>query len=254
MKRALASAIFVGCACTVPASSWSGPVFLLDSEHHPHVRVSWPCEDGTTTAIEADREYTAPNDRTPLGKNLSCYVGLGGNRGDYGLGRPGAVDVRVGLYKVDKGKPLFEHLAPASAVTVVYSGLKFTAPAKALPETTVQHLKFEDPNNVLGCAGDPQLLVTWNTFDPHETMGGRLNRRNGRAGALGEKNTSGAKVTFETDKDGLVTMTAVIPYALFKHADDPWLRSEPGDFIEPVHFHIEFEVMAKDAPADDKPS
>lgn len=254
MKRALGPAIFVVLAGAVPGSGRSGPVFLLDSEHHPHVKVSWPCVDGKSTVLEADREYAAPNDRTPLGKNLSCYVGLGGNRGDYGLGHPGAVDVRVGLYKVDKTKPMFEALAEKSSVTVVFSSLKFNAPARALPETTVQHLKFEDPNNVLGCAGDPQLLVTWNTYDPFETMGGRLNRRNGRQGVLGEKNTTGAKVTFETDKDGLVTMTAVIPYALFKHADDPWLRSEPGDFVEPVHFHIEFEVMAKDAPADERPS
>jgi len=40
---------------------------------------------------------------------------------------------------------------------------------------------------------------------------------------------------------GAVGMKAVVPYAIFKHADDPWLRSNPGDFTEPVHFHIEFE-------------
>ena len=49
-------------------------------------------------------------------------------------------------------------------------------------------------------------------------------------------------------------MTAVVPYALFKHADDPWLRSNPGDFIEPVHFHMEFEAVAKDAEVPQKPS
>lgn len=228
--------------------------FLVNSEHHPHVLISWPTTDKTGVTLEADREYLSPNDKTPLGKNLACYVALGGNRGDYGLGRPGAVDVRVGFYKIDKKLPFFEKIAPGSAVTVVFSSLEFTAPAEAIPETMVHHLKFEDPNNVLGCAGAPELLGTWNTYNKDENMAGRLNSRNGRKGVLGEGNTSGAKVTFESDEKGRVTMTAVIPYALFKHADDPWLRSNPGDFIEPVHFHLEFEVVAKDRVEEEKPS
>jgi hypothetical protein len=254
MKPALFVPIFAILMLTVPTVSRSGPVFLVDSEHHPHVRISWPRADRTTTTLEADREYLSPNDKTPLGKNLTCYVALGGNRGDYGLGRPGAVDVRVGFYKADKAKPFFENLADDASVTVVFSSLKFTEPARALPETMVHHMKFEDPNNVLGCAGAPELLGTWNTYDTHETMAGRMTRRNGRQGVLGPGNTTGAKVTFETDDAGLVTMTAVIPYALFKHADDPWLRSNPGDFIEPVHFHLEFEVVSKNAPVEEKPT
>jgi hypothetical protein len=228
--------------------------FLVDSEHHPHVLISWPCSDKSTAKLEGDREYLSPNDKTPLGKNLACYVALGGNRGDFGLGRPGAVDVRVGFYKADKTRPFFEKLAPDSSITVTFSSLKFTAPAKAIPETMVHHLKFEDPNNVLGCAGAPELLGTWNTYNKDENMAGRLTARNGRKGVLGEGNKSGAKVSFESDDKGLVTMTAVIPYALFKHADDPWLRSNPGDFIEPVHFHLEFEVVAKDKVEEKKPS
>src|SRR5262249_34108632 len=155
----------------------------------------------------------------------------GGNRGDYGLGHANAVDVRVGFYKADKAKPFFENMADDASVTIVFSSLKFTLPGRALPETMVQHLKFEDPNNVVGCAGNPELLVTWNTYSKTEDMGGRLTRRNGRKGVLGDEAKPGTSVKFESDKDGLVTMTAVIPYALFKHADDPWLRSNPGDFI-----------------------
>jgi hypothetical protein len=137
---------------------------------------------------------------------------------------------------------------------VVFSGLKFTEPARAIPDTLVHHLKFEDPNNVLGCAGAPELLGTWNTYNKDETMAGRMNRRNGRAGVLGEGNKVGAKATFVTDADGLVTMTAVLPYELFKHADDPWLRNNPGDFIEPMHFHLEFEVVPKNTQIIEKPT
>ena len=110
MKPAFFAPIFVVLANAVPLTNRSEPVFLVDSEHHPHVAISWPTKDGIGNALEAVREYLAPNDRTPLGKNLSCYVGLGGNRGDLGLGRPGAVDVRVGFYKVDKSRPLFENM------------------------------------------------------------------------------------------------------------------------------------------------
>lgn len=252
MKPAIAAPIFAFLSLSVPAAIPAGPLFLVDSEHHPHVAISWPCSDKSTTSLDADREYLSPNDKTPLGKNLSCYVALGGNRGDYGLGQPGAVDVRVGFYKTDKALPLFENLADDSSVTIVFSSLKFTQAAKALPDTMVQHLKFEDPNNVLGCAGAPELLATWNTYDKDEDMAGRLTRRNGRKGVLGEDNTSGASVKLESDEQGLITMTAVIPYALFKHADDPWLRTNPGDFVEPMHFHLEFEVLPKDAPEKPK--
>lgn len=252
MKPTIVVPIFAFLSLLVPGVTRRDPVFLVDSDHHPHIAVSWPCKDKSTVKLEGDREYLSPNDKTPFGKNLACYAALGGMRGDYGLGSPGAVDVRVGFYKIDKQKPFFENMADDSAVTVVFSSLKFSAPAKAKPETVVQHCKFEDPNNVLGCAGDPQLLITWNTYSKTEDMGGRLNRRNGRQGVLGEGNASGAKVTFESDEKGIVSMTAVVPYALFKHADDPWLRSNPGDFIEPIHFHIEFEVIAKEKAPEKK--
>lgn len=253
MKNTFLAPIFAVVTLTVPGAARLAPVFLIKSEHHPHVRISWPCQDATAVALEGDREYLAPNDKTPIGKNLACYVALGGNRGDYGLGRPNAVDLRVGFYKVDKTKPLFADIADDSAVTIEFTSIEFTEPARALPETMILHLKFEDPNNVLGCAGDPQLLATWNTYSKDETLVGRLTRRNARLGVLGEGNTAGAKVTFTTGDDGRVSMTAVVPYALFKHADDPWMRSGPGDFIEPVHFHLEFEAVPRDSVQPVKP-
>lgn len=247
MKPALFASFFAFVSVSVPCLAPPSPVFLIDSEHHPHISVSWPQRGGGVATVEGDREYLAPNDKTPLGKNLSCYVALGGNRGDYGLGRPGAVDVRVGFYRTEKSRLFFDDLADGGAMTIIFSGVKFNHPARAIPETMVMHLKFEDPNNVLGCAGAPELLATWNTYSPDETMGGRLTHRNGRRGVLGPGNKAGASVVFEADEAGVLTMKAVIPYALLKHADDPWMRSNPGDFIEPVHFHLEFEAVARDA-------
>lgn len=247
MKSVLLLTTFAFLTLLVAAAPIPRPDFSIKSEHLPHVSIEWPREDGSVVKLEADREYLAPNDKTPLGKNISCYVALGGNRGDYGLGRPNAVDLRVGFYKNEKGKLFFEGLADDAAITVVLSGIEFSQAARGEAETMMQHLKYEDPNDVLGCAGDPELLATWNTYSKEETLAGRLNKRNSRPGSLGADNTTGAKVTFETGEDGRVTMTAVIPYALFKHADDPWLRSGPGDFVEPVHFHLEFEAVEKSA-------
>jgi hypothetical protein len=223
----------------------SRPVLLLENQHLPHARISWPQEDGKTASFEADREYQAPKQATPIGANLTAYVALGGTRGDIGQGEAGAVDVRIGFYKADNKKPLFEKLAKYSAITVVLSGVRFNQPATPRLNRVLQHLKFTNRNSVLGCADDPGLFATFNTYDPADNLRGRMTRRNGRPGAL--STTKGASVAFATDKDGGITMTAVIPYALFKHADDPWKRANPGDFTEPVHFHIEFDVVATSA-------
>lgn len=235
-----------------PPPSPSPASFLLESGKHPHVKISWPCRDKTMNTLEADLEYQAPKQSVPIGKNLSAYVALGGTRGDLGLGSPGAVDVRVGFYKLDKKKPMFDGLADDAAITVEFTGITFNQPGKAKPVTALQHLKFEGNTTVLGCAGDPGVLATYNTLDASQTIGGLVTRKNGRLGVLSQKTGSvQASVTFTTDPKGAVGMKAVVPYAIFKHADDPWLRTNPGDFTEPVHFHIEFECEPVDKPTRD---
>jgi len=57
-------------------------------------------------------------------------------------------------------------------------------------------------------------------------------------------------VSFSTDADGAITMQARIPYELFRHVRDPWLRVQPGTFFEPQHFHVEFESLPARLLAD----
>ena len=45
------------------------------------------------------------------------------------------------------------------------------------------------------------------------------------------------------EDDGTLTMKARIPYALLRHSSDPWVRTTPGLFLEPYHFHVEFEML-----------
>jgi hypothetical protein len=213
------------------------------------VTISWPTRAGTTTILEGVREYLAPNDRTPIGPegtNISVYVALGGNRLDYGLADPAGASIRAGFYKIDKKKPFFQDIADDAVVTVTLSGITFNQPAKARRETFLQHLKFEGNNAVLGCAGDPGLLATWNTMDPEEDLAERLTPRNGRRGVLAANLDCSVSIT-NTD-EATLSLTFRFPYGLLKHADDRWKRTAPGTFKEPVHFHIEFEAVPASAP------
>ncbi len=231
--------------------------FLLDSSKHPRIAISWPRSDASAIKLDARREYAAPKQATPLGLNLSAYVALGGNRGDLGLGTPGTVDVRVGFYSIDPTKPMFDRIAPNSVVTIEFSGITFNQPAAARPLATLQHLTFQGNDRVLGCAADPGLLATYNTMDPSETLRDRMTKRNGRPGVLAGTSASDAphaRIEFSTDQAGSVSMKATIPYHLFKHADDPWLTSNPGDFVEPMHFHIEFECAPIRTPLNEQPT
>ncbi|MGE3108429.1 MAG: hypothetical protein AB7G11_05665 [Phycisphaerales bacterium] len=146
---------------------------------------------------------------------------------------------------------MFEHIRRDADITIEFRGITFNQRAVARPMTTLQHLSFAGNDKVLGCAGDPGLLATYNTMDPNETLRGRMTKRNGRPGILGDSSAPRhASVRFWSDEHGAVNMKAVIPYHLFKHADDPWLTANPGDFVEPYHFHIEFECESESAASE----
>ena len=243
-------------AAVAAAAAAAGPLFLIDDTRLPKVTVSWPLSSGGAATIEGDRAYLAPKDRTPLGRNLSAYVAMGGTRLEVGASDPRGAIVRAGFYKIDGGQWLFEDIADGGAVTITLRGVKFQRPAAARPASLVHHSKFDDPNSVLGCtassaaASRDSIIDHYNTADPSDTLAGRITERNGRPGVLDVSAGAGASSTFTTEPDGSITMTCVIPYALFKHPDDPWLRSGPGDFAEPFHFHLEFEVLPADADGE----
>lgn len=255
MRQTLTAIVIAVLAASASALALSGPLFLIDDSRLPKVSVSWPLASGGTAEIEGERAYLAPKDRTPLGRNLAAYVAMGGTRLEVGASDPRGAIVRAGFYKIDGTKWLFEDIAEGGAVTITLTGVKFQRPASPRPASLVHHSKFDDPNSVLGCtastaaASRDSIIDHYNTADPSDTLSGRITPRNGRMGVLSADAGAGASATFRTEPDGSITMTCVIPYALFKHPDDPWLRSGPGDFAEPFHFHLEFEVL----PADTEP-
>lgn len=255
MRQTL-SAIVISVLVAITAAAASGPLFLIDDTRLPTVTVSWPLASGGAATVSGERAYLAPKDRTPLGRNLSAYVAMGGTRLEVGASDPRGAIVRAGFYKIDGSQWLFEDIADGGAVTITLKGVKFQRPAAARPASLVHHSKFDDPNSVLGCnassasAARDAIIDHYNTADPSDTLSGRITPRNGRLGVLSADAGAGASAKFTTEADGSITMTAVIPYALFKHPDDPWLRSGPGDFVEPFHFHLEFEVL----PTDTEPA
>lgn len=265
MRRTLAAAVLaagvlggIGGPGAAAGAGWvAGPLFLIDDTRLPRVSVSWPTASGEVVTIQGERAYLAAKDRTPLGRNVSCYVAMGGTRLEVGASDPKGAIVRVGFYKVDGREWFFEDIADGGAVTIRMEGVKFQRPARARAESLVHHAKFEDPNSVLGCtasaaaAARDNMIDLYNTADPSDTLNGRVTARNGRPGVLDERAGAGASTKFTTEADGSISMEVVIPYALFKHPDDPWLRSGPGDFAEPFHFHVEFEVLPDDLPREE---
>jgi hypothetical protein len=231
----------------------SGPLLLADDTKKPHVVVSWPTTTGSggqqgTITLEADRAYGSPGMTEPLGKNLACYVGLGGTRVDRGAGHPLGAVARVGLYKRDTGKLLFEDLADGAMITVKVTNVHFNQSVVPRPKTVIQHVKYLK-GDIDACGLGTDAMDQFNTFDPKETLNGKAVEPNVRPGILDGHDPAMATVTVKREEDGSVSLTAVFAYQLLRHIRDPWLRTTPGGFFEPNHFHIEFEVVPESVAA-----
>ena len=221
----------------------AGQLFLVDDTHKPRVKVSWPSRDGTTTVLEQEREYRGVNERTVLAPNLECFAAVGGIRVARGVQRPNSVTIRVGFVKTDPGKPLFENLADDAAITLSVSNIAFTVPGAPIPESVVQEAGYGLDPTLCGTPGQPD--AQYNTASPTDDLRGKITAENGRLGGLDGLEPGDGSVSFETKADGTITMTARIPYAMFRQVNDPWIGSKPGTFNEPNHFHIEYEAVPK---------
>jgi hypothetical protein len=215
---------------------------LVDDTRIPHVRVSWTGEDGKEVVLEGDRRYQAPAERTPLGGNLDCFVALGGTRLDKQAGDPDGAIVRMGLYKRDPVKPLFEGLATDSPIHIVLSNIVFDKRAVVKPETGVQHIKYS-PDALAECGLAGAAFELYNTVSPTDTLRGSITADNGRLGVLATGGEGGGTFLVKQEPDGSYTLRATVPYALLRHVKDPWNLTKPGTFLEPLHFHLEYEAV-----------
>lgn len=216
-------------------------VLLADTTHRPLVTVRWPSEGGERRH-EAACEYTAPKIVTPLGDNLAAFVALGGLRVERGANHPKGAVLRIGLAKTDLSKPLFDGLADGASVSLVATGIVMNQPVTPWPATLTMQMEYSTEELVacgLGDAADT-LLYTRSRADD---LAGAVTSENGRLGALDGSAPDRAKARLASAPDGSVTLEVTFPYAMLRHLRDPWLRTRPGTFVEPVQVVFEFEVL-----------
>lgn len=225
-----------------PAQTEPPVILLANTDHLPHVTVSWPTRDGKTIVLEGDRPYQSPGQKQSMGGNMSSYVALGGSRLERGAGHPKGAIVRVGLYKEDPAKPLFENLADEPSITIRLTNVHMNMPATPRPESLVMHLRYST-DDLVACGLGGAAVFLYLTADPKDTLLGKITEDNGRLGALDGSAPDRGRATFRKEPDGSVSMEAVIPYGLLRHVKDPWRRAIPGTFLEPVHCHLEFEML-----------
>jgi hypothetical protein len=253
----------------------TGPLFIDDS-HEPSLLISWVKKDGTRVEFTRSMPWGTKNDREDLGQGVLAFVAVGGTRIDMQEGHPLGSVVRVGFYRTDPTKPFFADIQPGSMVQVGLEGVRFLEDARVMPGTTLHHLQY-NLDDVLDCGLDASAIDQYNTASANETLGGQVTKENGRPGVLrvvegelpadapryyrqggdpaGDENPQPAErfatVRFtKNEETGAIDMRAEIPYELFRHVRDPWLRTEPGTFFEPTHFHVEFECLPERAFPD----
>ena len=226
-----------------PQQAPAPSLLLVESEHKPHISIAWTTGSGERRVSEADRAWGTDADRTPLGGNIAAYVAAGGLRLQKGAGHPKGIVIRFGFYKIDPDALFFDGITSEGVIEVELTGVHFNQPVTPMNQTILQHLKFSR-NALVSCRIPSNAWSLYNTVSRTETLNGRA--RPGydtRLGALAGENPGEGKAQAILEKDGTVTLRASIPYALFKHIRDPWQRAIPGTFLEPIHFHMEVEVL-----------
>lgn len=272
-----------------------GPVLYVDDSVHPRFSIEWETTEGETVHLEGQAPYNAPEERTGLGRNIEAFVAVGGTRLTKSAGHPSGAILRVGFYKSDTAELFFEDIREGSSVKVTMTGIRFIRDGVPDPQTAMQHLKYTLAD-VEECGLSPEAMDQYNTWSVTDTMHGKITPENARLGSLdgvaqeqpapgdsddartpqgggaGDEQAGDEAISEKAaaqrepwpegradvwlEDDGSVSMTATIPYALFRHVRDPWMRTDPGGFFEPYHFHVEFEaipVEVWEAEYEDRP-
>lgn len=244
------------------------PLFV-DEQSEPTIMIAWVQRDGTRVELARTLSWGTKNDRIDLGLNVLAFAAVGGTRIDLQEGHPLGSVVRVGFYKKDADMPFFTDIKPGSIVEVRLEGVKFLEEARPTRLTTLHHLQYA-LDDVLNCGLEGSAIDQYNTASREERLGGNVTEQNGRPGVLrivedtppadapryyqrgeeadGDEDLKPAErfatVRFTLDEAaGTIGIRAELPYELFRHVRDPWLRTEPGTFFEPTHFHVEFESL-----------
>jgi len=259
MFAAIAAAIIASSALASPdappqetATPALRGLLLVDSEIHPTVSITWTGTQGTVYAHTGQRQYRADADRTPLGGNISCYAAIGGSRLAKAAGHPDGAIVRVGFYKINNAKPFFDGVSADTQITATLKGIRFNQPVKTNAESIIQHIKY-DRGEMLACGLPGDAREQFNLVSPTDTINDRVKPGiDTRQGVLDGSSDSMGNGIARVEQDGSVTMSLTFRYPVLRNLRDPWKSDLPGTFLEPYHFHIEFEVLPVGAPPLDR--
>lgn len=221
----------------------SPPLLLVDTEKVPRAGIAWTKADGRMAKFEKDLPYASDAERVAMGANVEGFVAVGGARLAKGAGHPQGAVVRVGFYKLDPTRAFFDQIAADSVIEVTLSGVVMNQPALPRQRTVVAHVKYA-LEAMKSCQISSDAFNLFLTSDASDTLNGRI--RPGydtRLGALSGRKPTDGVTELVREADGSITMKARVPYALLRHILDPWQRAIPGTFLEPQHFHLEFEVL-----------
>lgn len=224
-------------------------LLLVDDAAIPSVEVRWVA-NRELLSFTGTMPYTAPTGGENIGKNVKCYVALGGTRIETGAGHPKGAVIRLGVTKVDGNRAFFAGIDPKTEIEFTITGVRFNQPVKYHQGTGMMHLSYA-LGDLKACALPGTARNQYLLSDPDDTLGGRVVAGvNATPGALDGQETNG-KITIEVDEfdPTLVTMFVRVPFGLLRHLQDPWESDLPGTFFEPIHMHAEAEMI----PIDVKP-
>lgn len=225
------------------AGAEPSPFLLLDEQAHPRVRIAWTDAGKHHSEYELNRGYTTDADRVRIAPNIEAYFSAGGTRLTKGAGHPKGAVVRVGFYKENKDLPFFDNVTADTTFEVTLTGVRFNQPVTVDPQSVVQHLKY-DGGDLEACGIPGDARDQFNLVNPRETLNDRIEPGvDARPGALDGSEDSLGSVSLKVEDDASVTMTVRFRYPAFRNLRDPWQSDLPGTFLEPVHFHLEFEAL-----------
>ena len=221
-------------------------LLLVDDTHTPSVEVRWTAHN-QELSFTGTMPYTAPTGGESIGKNVKCYVALGGTRIETGAGHPKGAVIRLGVTKVENQRAFFAGIDPGTAIEFTITGVKFNQPVKYHQGTGMMHLKYA-LGDLKACALPGTARNQYLLSDPDDTLGGRVVAGvNATPGALDGKGDHGEmRIEVDPDDPTLVSMFIRVPYGLLRHLQDPWKSSLPGTFFEPIHMHAEAELLPVD--------
>lgn len=230
--------------CVIAQASAAQPSLLLvDPESEPTVTVRWVGSDGVVRELSGTRPYTSDAERLPLGGNLDAFVAMGGTRLTKGAGHPRGAVARVGFYKLIPGRPMFESAASDTEFEVRVTGFRFNQPVDPNPASGIQHLKYS-PEDLIACGLPGDAREQFNTASADDALNGRVRTGvDARLGVLDGSSDALGSIEVVENRDGSVDLFARFRYPALRNLRDPWQSDVPGTFLEPVHFHIEFEVL-----------